>query len=147
MALVNTSRAIGAVSQMLRERLTAALTATVVTVGRPEPASASGVAGNLRLNLFLYEVHLDEFLKNESLDEGQPAPLWLVLRYLLTAFDEQGESDSEAAQNVVGAAMRAVHGINFLEPTAGAAAPLQDNPNRLKATFDPANVELLSKLM
>lgn len=145
MALANTSRAIGAVSQTLRERLTPVLAGTLITVGRPEPVQGAG--GNARLNLFLYEVHLDECLRNESLDEGQPAPLWLVLRYVLTAFDDRGESESEEAQNIVGAAMRALHAINVLEPTAGAAAPLQDNPNRLKVTFDPANAELISKLM
>jgi hypothetical protein len=153
MALANSSRAIGAVSQTLREQLTAVFNmvtppaADVVTVGRPEPSTDPAIAGMLRLNLFLYEVHLDEFLKNESLDDGQPPPLWLVLRYLLTAFDDKGESDSEMAQNIVGAAMRALHTINFLQPTAGTTAPLVDNPNRLKVTFDQASFDLLSKLM
>jgi hypothetical protein len=116
-----------------------------VTVGRPEPPTAPG--NHSRINLFLYEVHLDECLRNESLDEGQPPPLWLALHYLLTAFDASGESDSEDAHTILGAGMRALHGINFLQPTAGATAPLQDNPNQLKVTFDAATVDMLSKLM
>src|ERR1043166_1041374 len=97
MALANTSRAIGAVTRTLRERLTSLVgtAADLVTVGRPEAPAASG--NHSRINLFLYEVHLDECLRNESLDEGQPPPLWLVLDYLLTAFDASGESDSEDA--------------------------------------------------
>lgn len=147
MALANTSKAMGAVTRTLRERLTAALGSAVdlVTVGRPEPpANPQNLA---RLNIFLYEVHLDECLRNQSLDEGQPPPLWLVLRYLITAFDGSGDSDSEDAHEILGAGMRALHDINFLQPTSGASPPLQDNPNELKVTFDAASVDLLSKLM
>src|SRR6266705_3524191 len=108
MALVNTGRAIGAVTQTLRERLTTVLGAAVgqVTVGRPEPPAAA-LAGS-RLNLFLYEIHHDEFLRNESLDDGQPPPLWLVLRYLLTAFDEGGDSDTVDAHEILGEGLRAL---------------------------------------
>lgn len=147
MPLASTSRAIGAVTQTLRERLTSLLVATVdqVTVGRPEPP-AGNILGS-RLNLFLYEIHVDEYLRNQSLDEGQPAPLWLVLHYLITAFDENGESDNIEAHDIIGAAMRVLHAINFLQPTAGTSDPLRDNPNELKVTFDAATAELLSKLM
>jgi hypothetical protein len=147
MALASTSRAIGAVTQTLRERLTSLLGATVdqVTVGRPEPP-AGNILGS-RLNLFLYEIHVDEYLRNLSLDEGQPAPLWLVLHYLITAFDENGESDNIEAHDIIGAAMRVLHAINFLQPTAGTSDPLRDNPNELKVTFDAATADLLSKLM
>jgi hypothetical protein len=147
MALAATGQAIGAVSETLRERLTAALGPAVdnVTVGRPEPGT-SNLAGS-RLNLFLYEIHVDEFLRNEPLDDGQPPPLWLVLRYLMTAFDEGGDSDTSDAHDILGEGMRAIHGINFLQPTAGTLGPLRDNPMGLKVTFDPATADLLSKLM
>src|SRR5678815_563357 len=100
MALLNTSKAIGAVTKTLRERLTTALGSAVdlVTVGRPEPPSQNSHIS--RLNLFLYELHLDECLRNESLDDGQPPPLWLVLHYLVTAFDSAGESDNEDAHGI-----------------------------------------------
>jgi hypothetical protein len=146
MALANTGRAIGAVTQTLRERLTTAVGSAVdqVSVGRPEPP-AGNVLGS-RLNLFLYEIHVDEFLRNESLDEGQPPPLWLVLHYLITGFDENGESDSIEAHDIIGAGMRALQAANFLQPTAGTNDPLRDNPNELKVTFDAATVDLISKL-
>jgi hypothetical protein len=135
------------VTQTLRERLTAAIGAAVdqVSVGRPEPPT--GNIQSSRLNLFLYELHVDEFLRNESLDEGQPPPLWLVLHYLITAFDESGESDSIHAHNILGAGMRALQAANFLRPTTGTTDPLRDNPNELKVTFDVATVDLISKLM
>jgi hypothetical protein len=147
MALANTGRAIGAVTQTLRERLTTALGAAVdhVSVGRPEPP-AGNIQGS-RLNLFLYEIHIDAFLRNESLDEGQPPPLWLVLRYLMTAFDSSAESDSIDAHNILGAGMRALQSANFLQPTIATTDPLRDNPNELKVTFDGVTVDLLSKLM
>jgi hypothetical protein len=146
MALVNTGRAIGAVSQTLRERLSAVLGATVdqVTIGRPEPVA---VSTGSRLNLFLFEVHHDEFLRNESLDEGQAAPLWLVLRYLVTAFDVSGESDTIEAHQILGEGLRALEALNFLQPTAATTDPLRDNNIELKITFDPATVDLLSKIM
>src|SRR5207302_9964708 len=133
MALVNTGRGIGAVTQTLRERLTTTLGTAVdqVTVGRPEHVPIN--VGS-RLNLFLYEIHHDEFLRNESLDEGQPQPLWLVLRYLITAFDGNGESDSTDAHDILGAGIRALHAANFLQPTTGTIDALRDNPNELKVT-------------
>src|SRR4051812_46810770 len=98
MALADTGRAIGAVTQLLQNRLLAGLGSLVgdVTVGRPEPRPGMAIT-NPPLNLFLYEVRFDGHLRNQPLDEGQPPPLWLVLHYLLTAFDEQGESDSPDA--------------------------------------------------
>jgi hypothetical protein len=146
MSLAKTGGAIGAVTQTLKERLTTALGSVVdeVTVGYPDPTSHPGES---RVNLFLYELHLDEHLRNESLDEGQPPPLWLVLRYLMTAFDEGGESDSIDAQEILGEGMRALDGLNYLQPTAGTLNPLRDNPNELKVTFDAAAADLLSKLM
>jgi hypothetical protein len=146
MTLAKTGGAIGAVTQTLKERLTTALGSAVdqVTVGHPEPPANGGES---RLNLFLYELHLDEHLRNESLDEGQPPPLWLVLRYLLTAFDEGGESDSVDAHEILGEGMRALDGLNYLQPTVGTIDPLRDNPNELNVTFDAATVDLLSKLM
>lgn len=117
----------------------------LVTVGRPELPTNN--LQSSRLNLFLYEIHVDEFLRNESLDDGQAPPLWLVLHYLITAFDNANDSDSEVAHEILGAGMRALHALSFLQPTAGTNDPLSDNPNSLKVTFDGASVDLLSKLM
>ncbi|MGH7647025.1 MAG: Pvc16 family protein, partial [Gemmatimonadaceae bacterium] len=150
MTLANSGRAIGAVSQLLHDRLLDALSSALddVTVGRPEPPPNAG--RGRRLNLFLYEIHLDEYLRNHPLDDGQDAPLWLVLHYLLTAFDADGLSDSINAHELLGQGMRVLNALNFLSlaslPAATIAA-LSDNPDRLKLTFDGAPSDLLSRIM
>jgi hypothetical protein len=142
MPLEQSRTAIGAVGELLRSRLTAHTSAGSVDVGRPEVAAGS--AGP-KFNLFLYQVELDAFLRNQALDEGQSTPLWLVLRYLITAYDEGRESDSVAAHELLGAGMLALQELNFLQPDTVPA--LADNPQSLKITFDNADVDLLSKLM
>lgn len=141
----------GAVTQLLREHL---LPPTVpeadVTVGRPEDAATS--SQNPKLNLFLYEIQFDPSLRNQALDHGQPFPLWLVLKYLLTAFDASGDSDSILAHGLLGDGLRALQELAFL-PLIGSISPLntraalQDNPEPLKITFDQTPSDLLSKVM
>jgi hypothetical protein len=151
MTLADSSRAIGAVTKLLHDRLMASNGAAIsdVTVGRPEPGP--GTPDNVaRLNLFLYEVRPDGHLRNESLDEGQAPPIWIALSYLLTAFDRSGESDSIDAHELLGLGMRALNDLNFPSfgglPAASAAA-LADMPEKLKVTFDDASLDLLSKVM
>ena len=150
MALADTGQAIGAVSQLLRDRLLGRLAGTVgnVRIGKPEMVG-DGIT-NPRLNLFLYEIQLDPNLRNRSLDPGQPTPLWLVLKYLLTAFDENGDSDSFQAHQYLGEGMRVLQEFSFL-PLSSLAADLfqalNPNPEALKITFDPTSSELISQLM
>lgn len=149
MPLADSSRAIGAVTALLTERIEA-LTSHNVTVGRPEPPSANGGLENPRLNLFLYEAMFDPHLRNAPLDDGQEPPLWLVLRYLVTPFDETGESDTAAAFRVLGDGLRALQAI-ALVPVTGLQpedqTALDANPQRLKVTFNEAPATLLSSLM
>jgi hypothetical protein len=141
MSLSNSKTAMGAVGELLRAQLMARTSVASVDVGRPEVANAS--AGP-KFNLFLYQVDVDGSLRNHPLDAGQRPPLWLVLRYLLTAFDASSDSDSTASHQLLGEGMLALQELNFLRP---AAAALAQNPEPLKITFDPAEAELLSKLM
>jgi len=150
MALADTSRAIGAVARLLKDHLQAFTTVTQVTVGKPEPPQPP--PGFSRLNLFLYEAHFDPSLRNKSLDEGQPAPLWLILKFLLTAFDRAGESDSIEAHEFLGEGLRALNELSYLPLPSALSDPLglaalQENPEILKITFDSATTELLSKVM
>ncbi|NJR25256.1 MAG: DUF4255 domain-containing protein [Richelia sp. CSU_2_1] len=150
MALADTGKAIGAVSQLLRDRLLARLAATVsnVRIGKPE-MSGEGIT-NPRLNLFLYEIQLDPHLRNRSLDPGQSTPLWLVLKYLLTAFDEAGDSDSIESHIYLGEAMRVLQELSFLPLNSlpsDVFQALDSNPEALKITFDATSSELISKLM
>lgn len=145
MALAPTTRAIGAVTEALRVRL-GSRTGINVLVGRPEQNSG----GARHLNLFLYEISFDPHLKNFPLDEGQKPPLWMVLKYLLTPFDIGGESDSSAAHEDLGLALRSIYEDDLLRLDglpATVVAALEANPENLYVTFDDSSTELLSKLM
>src|SRR5712692_7682350 len=149
MALAKTGKAIGAVTDAISERLKSS-TGLHISVGRPEPPGNVGAGG--RLNLFLYEAQFDASLKNVPLDEGQCPPLWLVLKYLLTAFDDDGKtSDTIGAYENLGEGIRALQELSLLPLTPGLPAPLlkalSDNPEDLTITFDEASTDLLSKVM
>lgn len=148
MALASSIGAIGAVTDVLAQRLKERTTLDV-TVGRPEPDTPPVGA---RLNIFLYEVQFDASLKNVPLDEGQRPPLWLVLKYLMTAFDDDGKStETTKAYENLGNGLRALQQLNFLSldglTSPGAIDSLSDNPEDLKVTFDEAPMDLLSKVM
>ncbi len=143
MALSASTEAIGAVSELLSARVGARLSNLPVLVGRP--AAAAGVQGTRWLNLFLYHVAFDAHLRNAAVDAGQQPPLWLVLHYIVTAFDSGRESDSAAAHRLLGQGLVALHELNVLRPAATVPA-LARNPEPLKITFDSADPELLSKL-
>ncbi len=141
----------GAVSNFLKTKMTPALSNQspnpTISVQRPQTDTGTGTATQPRLNLFLYEVQIDSSMRNVSLTPGRPAPLWVVLRYLLTAFDASGESDTIGAHNVLGLGMQFLMGLNpVLSGSLGSAA-LQDNPEPLKLTFDDSTPDLLSRLM
>lgn len=143
MALSATTEAIGAVSELLAMRVSARLSNLPVLVGRP--ADALDVDGSRCLNLFLYRVAFDAHLRNSPLDTGQQPPLWLVLHYLVTAFDVEHDSESSDAQRLLGQGLVALQELNFLRPSVTMQA-LTGNPEPLKITFDDAEPELLSKL-
>lgn len=140
MTLAASKDAIGEVTDLLRTRIIIG-SGINVEVGRPDTAAANG---GPKLNLFLFQVEFDPHLKNYSLDEGQMPPLWLALRYLLTAFDDGKESDSIAAHKLLGQGLAVLQELNFIHPTSAA---LTSNPEPLKLSFEAADVELLSKIM
>src|SRR5215213_9456183 len=145
MALADTGKAISAVTDAVRDRLDKR-SGIAVTVGRPEQDQ-----GVKRLNLFLYEIVFDASMKNISLDEGQPPPLWLVLKYLLTAYDTTGESNSIEAHEFLGTGVRALQSLNFLATdtllNTDYIKALDTNPEELKITFDETPSDLVSKIM
>lgn len=149
MALADTGRAMGAVTEAIRLRL-AAHTGLTATVGRPEPPATGGAIAK-SLNLFLYEAQLDASLMNTPLDEGQRPPLWLILKYLLTAFDDDKSSDTVQALEYLGQGLRALQELALLPVASGLPVnvlkALSDNPETLRITFEEATPELLSKLM
>jgi len=147
MALADSGRAIGAVTRLLQDHLIRR--GFEVSVGKPETAADTNTAA--KVNLFLYETSFDPSLKNLSLREGEPPPIWLTLKYLLTAFDDREESDSAAAHELLGQGLSALQELNYLR-LDGLVAPdvqlaLENNPEPLKLTFDESSVDLLSKIM
>ncbi len=147
MARADSHRAIGGVSALLQEHLTRR--GFNATIGRPEAATEGETAA--KLNLFLYETVMDGSMRNIVIDPDAPPPLWLTLRYLLTAFDDSSLSDSIDAHELLGQGMMALHDLNFLRLDdvlpATLRRMLEANPEPLKITFDDASPELLSKLM
>jgi len=147
MALADSGRAIGAVTRLLRDHLIRR--GFHVSVGKPEDAADTDT--NDKLNLFLYETSFDPSMRNLAPREGDPPPLWLVLKYLLTAFDSGEDSDSATAHELLGRGLSALHELGFLrlDPLVDAQVllALENNPEPLKLTFDESGVELLSKIM
>lgn len=144
MSLAASSEAIGAVSDLLKVQIASRTGINAVAVGRPEDASDAGATGG-SFNLFLYRVGIDANLRNRPLDAGQAPPVWLVLYYLLTAFDG-ADSDSIAAHKLLGRGMLALNGMSVIQPDPTNAA-LSSSPDPLRITFDEADVEMLSKIM
>jgi hypothetical protein len=140
MPLAESRNAIGALAEHLAIELTNRTDANTVDIGRPDQAATSGA----KLNIFLYQIDFDGFMRNIPLDAGQEPPLWLNLHYLLTAFDESGESDSVEAQHLLGQGLLALQAISMQRPSA---PPLADNPEPIKISFDSADSELLSNIM
>jgi hypothetical protein len=147
MALADSGRAIGAVTRLLQDHLIRR--GFDVTIGKPEEAAANDTRA--KLNLFLYETGFDSALRNVRLRPNEPEPLWLVLKYLLTAFDADENSDSPAAHDLLGRGISALHQLNFLSLDGLVALDvrlaLENNPEPLKLTFDETTADLLSKIM
>jgi len=146
MALANTVDAIGAVTELLKTRIAQFTGTPDISVGRPDKATS----GNPHINLFLYEITFDPFLKNTSLNEGEKAPIWMVLKYLMTAFHGTDDSDSADAHKHLGAGIQAVNHNDLLSlngVTGDTFKALDPNPEELHVTFDEAPADLLAKLM
>lgn len=146
MSLASTSRALGAVSEVLSQQL-ALRTGLQVSVGKPEPEGAN--PPDPRLNVYLYQVAHDPTLRNVALDNGQRPPLWLISRYIMTAFDEGGRSDTADAQRLMGAGLRALQELNYLPIEGTDPADLEAlaaNPEPLKITFNEIDIDVLSKI-
>ena len=147
MALADSGRAIGAVTRLLQDHLIRR--GFEVSIGKPEDAAASNT--NAKLNLFLYETAFDGSLKNLPLRANEPVPLWLVLKYLLTAFDGDERSDSPTAHDLLGRGLSALHELSVLTLDALTATDvrlaLENNPEPLKLSFDETTPDLISKIM
>jgi len=143
MPLADSSNAIGAVTRALKERLDRR-TGKSVSVGRLDQSTSDGE----HLNLFLYEVAFDPHLKNTPLNDGEKPPAWLVLKYLLTAFESKQDSDTPRAHDLLGTAIRAIYQDDLLklDGLVTNTRPLDSNPGELHVTFDESPADLVAKL-
>lgn len=109
---MSASTAIGMVSESLRNLLVGEMTlspAVEVTILAPDEGG-----GNRRVNLFLYKVQENPFLRNldwqvkpGSPDRLVPPPLSLNLSYLMTAYAQNDpQTGNTTAHEIVGEAMR-----------------------------------------
>jgi Pvc16 N-terminal domain len=148
MSLADSGTAIGAVTRLLQDHLLRR--GFQVSIGKPEDAADADPTTS-KLNLFLYETAFDPHLRNVSLRDGELPPLWLVLKFLLTAFDTAESSDTAAAHDLLGRGISALHELNFLRLDPAVATSvrraLENNPEPLKVTFDESNLDVLSKIM
>ncbi|MCA9663681.1 MAG: DUF4255 domain-containing protein [Myxococcales bacterium] len=146
MSLADTSKAIGAAAQLLSYQMSLRAGCHVSVGPIEETTSTSGA----RLNIFLYETSVDASMRSVPLDAGQRPPLWMVLRFLLTAFDSAGKSDTVAAHRVLGAGLAALQELAYV-PVDGVdasdLAALQPNPEPLKASIIEVNSEVISRLV
>lgn len=152
MTLAQTGFAIGSVSRFLAGLLTTALWNAPpynpkITVQRPQSDISPGTGTQPRINLFLYEVEIDSAMRNTSLTPGSQPPLWVTLRYVMTAFDGAGESDTADSHDLLGMGMQVLAGVEVVLPANAGYTALADNPEPLKLTFDQGTPDLLSRLM
>lgn len=148
---MSVSSALGLVSASLRNLLLGEMQLTPsvpVTILAPDEAG-----GDQRVNLFLYKIEENSFLKNEdwTLKPGDsstlvPPPLSLNLFYLMTPYAKNDPQTGNAtAHEILGEAMRvfyenSVIPNNFLEPD------LKDAREQFKIVYNALDPEELSRL-
>lgn len=149
MALVDTTRAIGESIELLASQISSRAGGVNVSVGRPEPLDGAVGPSGPRLNLFLYEAEIIPALRHTTVFEGQHPQLWLALRFLLTAFDEENRSDTIDSHRLLGSGLAALHEFSIIEfdGAASAIAALSDNPEPLRLVFLQATSDFLARVM
>lgn len=156
---------------LLRDRMDPpagiAADALSVSIGTPR-AEGAGTGWPIneapRVNLFLYQVTENQFLKNQDARASSGAygspPLALNLHYLLTAYGATGEDagslDESTAQQLLGSAMLVLHEFPVLGPSLAtvrepAGMPvlhpaLLDATSGLRIALDPLGTEELTRL-
>lgn len=148
---MSAATAIGMVSASLRNLLVGEMTlspAPAVTVLAPDEPG-----GDRRINLFLYKLVENPFLKNQDFtvragtpNQLVPAPLSLSLFYLLTPYAPNDPLTGNAtAHQILGEAMRVFY-ENPVVPTTYLDAGLTDARERLQIASNALDPEELSRI-
>ncbi|WP_045855624.1 DUF4255 domain-containing protein [Teredinibacter purpureus] len=132
---------------LLEEEMTVTPSATVSLLAPDESGTAR------RINLFLYKVQENGYLKNKDWEVSQddptkivPPPLSLNLHYLLTPYAQNdSETGNTSAHEILGDAMRVLHQFPAI-PSEHLAEGLADAREQLKITQVPVDIDELSKV-
>lgn len=148
---MSVSTAIGMVGEslktLLEEEMNVTPAAPVTLLAPDEPG------GNRRINLFLYKVQENNFLKNKDWEVSRtnparivPPPLSLNLCYLLTPYAQNDpETGNISAHQILGDAMRVLYQFPVI-PGEHLAAGLADARERIKIMQMPVDLDEISKV-
>lgn len=148
---MSASSAIGLVGESLRNLLVGEMDITPsadITLLGPDEAG-----GNRRLNLFLFKVQENPFLKNEDWQLSatdptrlRPPPLSLNLTYLVTPYaNNDPQTGNTPAHEILGEAMRVLYEYPIV-PDEYLADGLQNATEQIKITPVPVDLEELSQV-
>ncbi|MFF4897837.1 DUF4255 domain-containing protein [Streptomyces sp. NPDC001068] len=148
---MSASTALGMVSASLRNLLIGEMRlspAPDVTILAPDEQS-----GTRRINLFLYKVAENPYLKNQDFtvrpgtpNQLVPAPLSLTMSYLLTPYaPNDPQEGNAAAHQLLGEAMRVLY-ENAVVPSGYLDPGLTDARERLQIAGDTLDPEELSRI-
>jgi len=140
--------------KLLQDNMVTTTTTPVSVTLVPPDVSVSGVSGR-RVNLFLYLVEENAFLKNQEIPgEGYPGayghpPLSLNLHYLMTGYSETDASNESElpAQEALADAMGVFHDFAILTPNnATLDSSLIGQFEQVKITLQPASLDEMTKV-
>lgn len=140
---------IGKVSESLRNLLVREMQTSVnVTILAPDEPG-----GDRRINLFLYKIHENPYLKNMDwqVKPGEPTklvppPLSLNLFYLMTAYaPNDSQIGNSSAHELLGEAMRVFY-ENPIVPNSYLASKLQNTREQIKIMHNTLDMEELSRV-
>lgn len=159
---MSTYKSIAGVSQSLANLLGDRMVEPAAITLAPPDVQVDQVGGP-RLNIYLYHISENGFLKNQEIPgNGYPGayghpPLALNLHYIFTAFgkSETGADADMQAQHVLGDAMRVVHDFSIIsanlmqQKSPGKTildTTLLDEFEQIKVTLQPKSLEEISKI-
>jgi hypothetical protein len=152
---MSTYKAIRAVSTTLQNLLSNEMEDLPIAVTLLPPDIAPTVATGRRINLYLYLVSENGFLKNQEIPgEGHSGtygnpPLSLNLHYLMTGFSdtEAGDDRDLFSQETLGDGMRVMHDFAIITRDSPYLDPvLQHEFERIKISLQPASLEDYAKI-
>lgn len=142
------SNAIGSVSNTLR-RLLSNMQDTTVTILPPDQSNVL----ERRLNLFLYKVTENAYLKNKDwfVNPSNPSelmapPLSLNLHYLVTPYAPVDDDNIRAAHDMLGEAMRILHENTILPENLLDLEGLENLHEQIKVSQEDLDMDELGKI-